>query len=123
MYTNREAALETLVLEGLLNSGVKAKPKYAGPHPLSGLCYTGAEALYHLLGGSGGTRYSPAYTRLSNGWTHWFLVHNNRNVVLDPTVGQFKDEPNYKGYTKAGFLTKQPSKRAQLVIDYVLERI
>lgn len=47
--------------------------------------------------------------------SHWFIVKDEE--VLDPTVGQFKKIPDYKSARGRGFLTKKPSKRAQIIID------
>lgn len=126
----KEIILEELVEDSLYDlvrhKAVRAKPEFRGKHPLSGMCYTGAEALYHLLGGKEETKYAPAYVYLEDGKTHWFLCSTVDSAVLDPTSAQFTDLGQvvvYRGYTRSGFLTKQPSKRAQAVIDHVLERI
>lgn len=78
-----------------------------------GNCYVTCEALYHLLGGKDGG-LTPMVVR-HEGATHWFLmlsVHNY-NIILDPTVGQFKTDPPYPKARGCGFLTRKPSKRAQ----------
>jgi len=52
---------------------------------------------------------------------HWFLLSPEGEVV-DATAGQFKTPVPYDQARGKGFLTKQPSKRAQVVIDCVRER-
>jgi hypothetical protein len=88
--------------------------RYRGSRPLSGACYIVSEALYHLWGKASG--YAPATIALENG-THWFLVKGN--VIVDPTVSQFDYIPTYTNFHHRTFLTKQPSKRAQVLINRV----
>lgn len=87
-------------------------------HPLAGFCYIVAEAMYHMIGKQ--LRLKPMFVRVS-GVPHWFLEKPadgmSRRITLDPTIKQFWDDPEcdtfwFKARGK-GFLTKQPSKRAQ----------
>jgi len=57
---------------------------------------------------------------MRNGGTHWFLRRYDK--VIDPTVRQFKRTPLYSRGHGCGFLTRQPSKRAQIIIDRIMER-
>lgn len=50
------------------------------------------------------------------GDTHWFLRHVCGDI-LDPSVRQFKREPNYSKAKGAAFLTKTPSKRARAMMS------
>ena len=59
------------------------------------------------------------------GVSHWFLVRRTASdsemmdkdlVIIDPSVEQFKQKPNYSKARGRGFLTKQPSKRARELI-------
>ena len=95
------------------------------PDPMTGLCYVASEALYHMLGGKE-AGWTPRVLNhetwpegLADGETHWFLRHASGEVA-DPTASQFggKEIP-YENSKGVGFLTKQPSKRAQIVIDRV----
>jgi hypothetical protein len=88
---------------------------------LRGNCYVTSEALYHLLGGkkAGWTPQRMHYM----GDTHWFLLHEETQTVLDPTANQFQYPPNHNDYMNAvgsGFLTKNPSKRAKALMQTLL---
>lgn len=88
-----------------------------GGNEMRGNCYVAAEALYHILGGPD-SDWEPAYLKTKTD-THWFLRKRyNWNEVLDPSRLQFKGKlPNYYKAKGCGFLTKQPSKRAQKLIQ------
>ena len=49
------------------------------------------------------------------GDTHWFL--KNGELIVDATVAQFKTKPDYSKAIGTGFLTKNPSKRAQQMME------
>lgn len=94
-------------------------------NPLFGLCYVASEALYYLLGGkeAGWTPNVLSHDSwpqvLGEGETHWFLRHES-GAIADPTAAQFKGKPiPYEQGRGNGFLTKQPSKRASIVIERV----
>ena len=85
-----------------------------------GHCYAASEALYYLLGGKNGG-LTPQVGKSESG-THWWLKDSDGNI-LDPTADQFYKIgkiPPYKYGKGCGFLTKNPSKRAQVIIDRVL---
>lgn len=104
--------------EDLLSSKWK---KLRTSHPLSGQCYVGAEACYHILGAksSGWTPYVLSHASwpevLNDGETHWFIKKNS--TVVDPTADQFSKPIPYQNGRPNGFLTKNPSRRAKLVIE------
>lgn len=81
---------------------------------MRGNCYVTCEALYHLLGGRS-AGYKPMTVR-HEGEVHWFLMHVS-GLVLDPTASQFKSPPPYHRARGRGFLTRQPSKRARVMMD------
>jgi hypothetical protein len=89
------------------------KPGY-GSHPMSGFCYVASEAFYHIMGGKR-AGFTPC-TIKHEGVSHWYLKHKSGRIV-DITVDQFKTVPDYSKGRGRGFLTKDPSKRAQIVID------
>jgi hypothetical protein len=92
------------------------KPKYRGdPNPLRGHCYVASEALYHLLDGKR-MGWKPMFIR-HEGEPHWFLVNKYTGEILDPTAVQFRTPVPYEKATGKGFLTRTPSKRAQIVIE------
>lgn len=82
-----------------------------------GNCYVTCEALYHLLGGKQ-VGLKPMVMK-HEGVTHWFLLLTSawsHDLVIDPTVSQFKTAPNYESARGCGFLTKKPSKRAKALM-------
>ena len=84
-------------------------------HPLSGHCYVASEAYYHLIGKELG--YKPYFIRHEEK-PHWFLKNSN-GKILDLTSDQFKTPVCYNRGIGKGFLTKNPSKRAQAIIGKV----
>jgi hypothetical protein len=90
------------------------KPRFRTSHRLGGACYIVSEALYHLLGGRG-SGYKPMIVKV-RGITHWWLV-DDRGTVIDGTAEQFSEPVDYSKGKGCGFLTLQPSKRAQVLIE------
>ena len=80
-----------------------------------GHCYVASEALYHLSGGNN-SGLKPMNIK-HEGSSHWFLLDGNK--VIDITADQFKTKPDYSKARGRGFLTKQPSKRASILIHRV----
>jgi hypothetical protein len=78
---------------------------------MKGNCYHTSEALYHLFGGKE-AGWKPMHLK-HEGSSHWYLKHSTTNQIIDPTRSQFKTFPAYANGKGKGFLTKQPSKRAQ----------
>lgn len=85
---------------------------------MRGNCYVTSEALYHLLGGKR-NGWKPMRIR-HEGDTHWFLYNELTKQVIDATVRQFKQKPDYSKAVGSGFLTKQPSKRAALLMKQLV---
>lgn len=117
MYTLSNAKIKKLVhaVQSSLSDDLR-KPQYRGhENCLAGHCYVASEALFHLLGGaeSGWVPQSIQH----EGGPHWYLKHKISGTVLDPTASQFKTKVPYEHGRGKGFLTKQPSKRAQVVLD------
>lgn len=89
-------------------------------HPLQGHCYVAAEALWHMLGRKGWTPVRASYTDGKGKATHWWLRNDKTRKILDPTAAQYApNQPPYALGVGSGFLTKQPSKRAQELIKRV----
>jgi len=62
--------------------------------------------------------YRPYVLRVPEG-THWFLK-NQDGHILDPTLEQFDEgPPDYEKAKCCGFLTRDPSRRARIVIERV----
>jgi hypothetical protein len=95
-------------------------PKNAKPS--WGCCYVATEALYHLWGKENG--YTPMRVKYKlNCQTmgmHWFLEQRASGLQVDITADQFTTRvPDFRKAVPCGFLTRQPSKRAQTIIDAV----
>jgi hypothetical protein len=102
------------------------KPIYLEPdpdklaaNPARGHCYIASEAYYHLRGGkAAGFKAMNVY---HEGASHWW-VRGPDGENFDLTADQFKTPVPYEKGRYVGFLTRQPSKRAQIVIDRVRAR-
>ena len=95
-------------------------PRYRGStNPLAGHCYAASEALYHLLGGKE-AGYRPVSLRLSPCLVHWW-IEGPGGEVLDPTARQFSEPVAYHKGRGRGFLTRQPSARADEIIRRIKE--
>lgn len=97
------------------------KPRYRGHggHPSTGHCYAASEALYHLWGKQAGAK--PVRMPVG-GDTHWWLVHPELGV-LDPTAEQFPFSVAYEQGKGGGFLTREPSKRARILMARAQARL
>lgn len=110
-------SLITRVVQSLDDS-LRRKPWKGNPNLLAGHCYVASEALYYLLGGKS-SGLTPQVIRHEDS-PHWFLKSDN-GMVYDPTAGQFKTPVPYEQGRGCGFLTNKPSKRAQILIDRVMQ--
>lgn len=102
-------------------------------HELAGHCYVASEAFFHLTGGYDRwqvertvvTVPEPGPTGGEVEYTHWYLRNRDSGEVADLTYDQFVTythgdvEIPYDEGTATGFMTDDPSKRAQRVIDAV----
>jgi len=108
---------EALVaVRGALTDDLRRPPWRGSTCPVEGHCYVAAEALYHLLGGAG-AGWTPAQMAHEGG-PHWYLRHRDGRV-LDPTAEQFDTPPDYARGRGRGFLTREPSRRARIVLERV----
>lgn len=81
-----------------------------------------AEACFYLLNRDEWKPMCASYRDENGKATHWWLVHKVTGEKADPTAEQYAPEqPPYHLGKGTGFLTKNPSKRAQIVIDRVLK--
>lgn len=95
-----------------LSDNLRYKRWRGHPHPLRGHCYVACEVLFHLFPGD----WKPMHMHWS-GESHWFLrAKRFPELILDPTNGQFRFSPDYSKGKGKGFLTKNPSKRARIVL-------
>jgi hypothetical protein len=110
-------------------------PTFVGSSsPVGGHCYIASEAAYYLFAKDEG--YKP-YFLYHEGSPHWFLAGGycttecyearpiwslaNGQNILDLTAAQFHTLPDYSKAVRKGFMTKQPSKRAKILMERVLK--
>jgi hypothetical protein len=101
------------------------KPKYKkilNKNKYTGHCYVASEALFHLLNKNEKINYTAAYLKI-NGDTHWFLKNKINGNIIDITKPQFDFELDYSTSKNATFLTKLPSKRTQILLNKIYEKI
>ena len=99
------------------------QPKYRGhpENPMFGHCYVASEALYHMLGGKV-AGYQSYRGKDDTGDVHWWLEDTLTGHRYDVTADQYLSvgkRPPYAAGRAGPFLTKKPSRRAQIVIDRV----
>jgi len=104
-------------VQGALTPELLHPEHQGGKGPLAGHCYVATQALWHLMGGAQ-SGYTPHSGPAPGNDTHWWLVQQQTGHVLDPTASQFPSYDYSKG-TGRGFLTKDPSQRARVVMDRV----
>jgi phage gpG-like protein len=112
--------IQSVLTKDLLIPEWAKKLEQGKHHPFAGHCYAASEALYHLLGGKE-KGYKPMRGKGLNNETHWWIVDKDGNK-LDPTAEQFYFvglKPPYEAGKGSGFLTKNPSKRAQEIIKRI----
>jgi hypothetical protein len=102
-------------LTPFLTDDLRRAPWKGLANPIAGQCYISAEALFHLWGKHQNPPFTPHFVRWEDA-PHWFLM-NSQGEVLDATAGQFNTIPEYSQGKGKGFLTKEPSRRAQTVIN------
>lgn len=107
------------------------RPKYRGsPLKVAGHCYVASEAMYHLLKEYGNAEYHP-YQLKWHGDSHWFLARFPRYpdafkglpLIIDLTAEQLDPGFPYEDARRRGFLTKYPSRRAEIVIRKVKQQL
>lgn len=114
-YHYHFSSKRSVILKHLTND-LKSKKYKNSKNKLAGYCYVASEALYHLSGGKA-AGLKPMFIR-HEGEPHWFLQHNS-GAIIDLTFEQFKKLPPYNKAKGKGFLTKQPSKRAKILMKRV----
>jgi hypothetical protein len=92
------------------------KLKKRGAASTFGHCYVASETAYHLLGGKaeGWKSYFIEHENCS----HWFIKHKS-GLIIDFTADQFTNHIPYNKGIGKGFLTKQPSKRAKILMQRI----
>lgn len=103
--------------------------KFKNMPGLAGYCYVACEAIYHLnrlVGERGDKRVQLTPCHMTHeGVSHWVLQAYTPDgpIVLDPTVSQFSETPDYEQMRKQRFLTSYPSKRAEKVMARATKKL
>jgi hypothetical protein len=100
-----------------LSDDLRKKQFKGSKNYLKGHCYVATEALFHLLGGLK-SQWVPHSMKVDKE-IHWFLKSKSTGKILDPTAKQFNFFLDYEKGRGRGFLTKEPSKRARILIERV----
>lgn len=77
-------------------------------------CYAFSEAYYHMYGGKE-AGLTPIQGK-HEGISHW-AIRCEDGTIIDLTVDQFETVPDYTTFRGRGFLTKEPSKAARVIIE------
>lgn len=97
-----------------LSEELRKKAYRDHPNAMAGHCYVASEVLYHQLGGKA-EGWTPQTVKHEGG-SHWYLKHQD-GTIIDPTCDQFVTPVDYEAGRGCGFLTPQPSKRSQVVLN------
>jgi hypothetical protein len=120
MHTSSGVSADVIALgnqvRGALSDELRRAPWRGAANAMAGHCYVGSEALWHLLGGSA-SGFVPVRMR-HEGAPHWAL-RGIAGAIVDLTAEQFDTLPDYASAIGCGFLTREPSKRARIVIERV----
>jgi hypothetical protein len=101
------------------------KPEYREKNvnnPMFGHCYVATETFYHLTKDVYPGRYTVFRGKDDEGITHWWLHDNHNAKIVDLTADQYysvEKVPPYTNGKRGTFLTKEPSKRARIVMERV----
>jgi hypothetical protein len=117
---HRHAFLSQHIVQHLTPDLLRGRYKINRSNPLAGHCYVASEVAFHILGGKASGWKAmrlnhQSFPELANGETHWFIQNNNGDII-DPTAKQFSGTIPYHKATGTGFLTKEPSARANKVL-------
>ena len=108
------------IVRACLTDDLRKQPWRGNPNPVAGHCYAASEAIWHMLGGME-SRWRPANIH-HEGASHWYLVHLDTGEILDPTADQFQTPVPYSKGRRCGFLTRDPSYRAAVLISRAYQR-
>lgn len=122
-----EKKIQSVLSPSLLHPAWRHVDDCSGDMRLSGHCYAASEALYYLWGKK--NEFKPHRIEVDDpllGWVgHWYLarVRNMKRKkiveVADVTAKQFGFKIDYSTGIGCGFLTKQPSRRARIIMRRV----
>ena len=110
---NRQRLHDALRQIGNRQLKPKYKDQWTPERPTTGYCYVVAEVVFHHLAPEG---YRPHVMKTGSDYTHWFLK-NAEGRVIDLTDDQFDYELDYSQGKPQNFMTKEISKRGQILAD------
>jgi hypothetical protein len=120
-------ALKMALSKGLDQSLQLLKPKYRHAYreqwpdnPMLNHCYASCEAARQWMLEVAGVEYQPIRGCMPNGIVHWALRHPDGHI-FDPSGEQFEQRPDYTQMKDGGFLTKDPSRRGEAILQLVGE--
>lgn len=120
MMPKLNTSISLLIQTFLKNNPQLRHKKYkSNHHPLAGHCYIAAEAYYYSLPLNERASYVPCCLSLGELGSHWFLKHRVSGKVIDLTGDQFLQPVDHSRGVNKGFLTSKPSKRAQIILDFL----
>lgn len=100
---------------------LKKQYRVLARNKFTGHCYVASEALFHMLGGRD-SDYVPETVKHERS-QHWYLRNKKTRRVIDLTKRQFVEPVPYEKGRGCGFLTRQPSKRAQILIERAKQKL
>lgn len=112
---NTLTKIQSHLTDDLLIEPFKSLPN---KNKFSGHCYVASEAMYHLLPENIKNQYTPSVLKINN-ITHWFLKNQETGDIIDITKDQFNIQLDYTQSRNCGFLTKNPSKRTQILLSRI----
>lgn len=113
-----------LIIQSVLTDDL-LKPEYCkipNRHKTTGHCYAASEAAFHFLLLNKEKNWLPICGKDSNSITHWWLKNKDTNEIFDVTSEQYTSfgfVPPYDNGKPCPFLTKNPSKRAQKIMERI----
>lgn len=119
---SKEVLVKTIkknLTSDLLKKPYRKKVEDEGAHPSTGHCYVASEAYFHMRGGRE-AGLKPLFIKHEDE-SHWVIEDNGE--IVDLTKEQFQTPVPYEKSRGKGFLTKEPSARAQVLIGRVLKDI
>lgn len=106
--------IQNVLTPDLLTPEWRARNAVPGVSPLTGHCYVATEAYWHAAGRAAG--FQP-HVVSGPGYTHWWL-QDPAGRIIDLTAVQFTPGAlDYAAGRGCGFLTRAPSRRAQIVLQ------
>lgn len=108
--------IQAALTPDLLREPWRSRVRAGQCDPMTGHCYVASEAYYHLHGGRAAGLKPMSIQH--EGMPHWW-IRDAHGQDIDLTATQFETPVPYSRGVGKGFLTKAPSRRAQVVMARV----